>query len=218
MEKGIKLTATGSLGRNFVQAFWDKHIAGPDDIRFRPTRELECPEVTRIHCLLDESKYVRKFKGAVCITPKGRKILENGPSVEFYRDLLNACVFRWNWGFEDRYPDFDFIQGSARELVRHLWQWPSKSLTAAEFFNAIFESFDDDGNTIEFEQDTDDESLSDSHDWVVRCFHIRFFKRFCVPFGILRDLSGSQYFSKPTDNFEKTEFFISDFPKIILGR
>lgn len=219
LEKGIKLTATGSLGRNFVQSFWDKHIAGPDDIRFRPTRELDCSEVTRIHSLLAHSKYVRKFKGAICITPKGRRVLESGPSVDLYRDLLNTGIFAWNWAYEDRYPDFDFIQGSARELIAQLWQWPSKSVSAAEFFDAVFECFDEEGNTVEPSHATEDESSTlDAHEWVVRCFHVRFFQRFCVPFGILRALSESRFLGDPSDAFEKTEFFISDFPKIVRNR
>ena len=91
---GIKLTAeTGSLGRNFVQAFWDKFIKKSEkDVVFRPTRELECPEATRIHFLLSEYKYVRKFKGKTIITEKGRTVLNGGTFDKLYFDLLNCTI------------------------------------------------------------------------------------------------------------------------------
>lgn len=90
---GIRLTAKGSLGRNFVQAYWGKYIDRHEGLRFRPTREFDCPDVTRIYSLLADSKYVRKFKGVICLTPKGRRALEGGPTVDLYRDILNMGVF-----------------------------------------------------------------------------------------------------------------------------
>ena len=51
--------------------------------------------------------------------------------------------------------------------------------------------------------------------WMIRCFNVRFFERFCVPFGILGDLSERRLIGEPTDPFEKTEFFMSDFSKVL---
>ena len=223
-EKGIKLTEKGQLGRNFVQAFWDIHIDGPES-PFRPTRELECAEATRIHCLLAESKYIRKFNGAISLTPKGRNAFDDGPSIELYRDLLNAGVFAWNWGFEDRFPDFEFIQGSATALIAEMWRWPTDTINAAEFFDAVFENFDESGesnrrtDSAGHNGDADEAGLAfDSREWVVRCFHLRLFRRFCVPFGILRGPAEVDILGKPDEPFEKTEFFISDFPKVAMSR
>jgi predicted methyltransferase len=82
---GIKVTETGLLGRNFVQAFWDSHlrVTNYDDV-FRPTRELECPEATRIHFLLSEFKYVKKIKSKINLTEKGRRVLEKNLLEDLY--------------------------------------------------------------------------------------------------------------------------------------
>ena len=212
--KGIKITDKGFLGRNFVQSFWDEHLSTPEDLRFRPTREFECPEVTRMHSLLTESKYVRKFKGAIQLTPKGRTSLESDSCHELYRDLFEMGMFRWNWGFEDRYPDFDFIQGSAPHLIERLMYWPTSTVTAKQLFESVF------GEKLASAPGatSNDESLDlyfDLGEQMIRCLNIRFFERFCVPFGILQDRSVRPFLSEPTDPFKKTEFFVSDFSKVL---
>lgn len=213
-EKGIKLTDNGFLGRNFVQSFWDEHLSTPEDFRFRPTREFECPEATRIHSVLAESKYVRKFKGAIQLTQKGRFALESDSCSELYRDLFEMGMFRWNWGFEDRYPDFDFIQGSAPHLIEQLLHWPTSTATAKQLFESVF----GEQKASAPESKSNDESANsffDPGEQVIRCLNTRFFKRFCVPFGILKDLSEHRLIGGPTDPFEKTEFFTSDFSKVL---
>lgn len=211
-EKGIKTTDRGFLGRNFVQSFWDEHLSTPEELPFRPTREFECPEATRIHSLLAESKYVRKFKGAIQLTSKGRASLEGNSCRELYRDLFEMGMFRWNWGFEDRYPDFDFIQESAPDLIEQLMYWPTSTVTAKQLFERMFGA--PTTSASEFDDEYPD-SIMDSGESMIRCLNVRFFERFCVPFGILGDLSERRLIGEPTDPFEKTEFFMSDFSKVL---
>jgi hypothetical protein len=213
-ENGIKLTEKGFLGRNFVQSFWDELIGNSDDQPFRPTREFECPESTRIHCLLAESKYVRKFKGSIRLTPKGLAALNSNICGQLYRDLLEAGMFRWNWGYDDRYPDFDFIQGSAPHLIERMMYWPTSTVTAWQIFESVFGQ----GRAPVPKSTSEDEfsdSFVDPDEYMVRCFYVRFVERFCVPFGILKDLSEPRLIGEPTDPFERTEFFVSDFSRIL---
>lgn len=213
-EKGIKLTEKGFLSRNFIQAFWDKHLSSPDELPFRPTREFECPEATRIYSLLAESKYVRKFKGAVQLTPRGRQAVEKDVLIELYRDLLEVGMFQWNWGFEDRYPDFDFIQESAPRLIDTLMHWPHPTVSAKQLFESVFSETLDSAVSPSSDLDSN-EFVFDLRDEMIRCLNVRFFHRFCVPFGILRDVSDSGFNWKIDDPFEKTEFFASDFSKVL---
>lgn len=48
-----------------------------------------------------------------------------------------------------------------------------------------------------------------------RCLTVRFFYRFCVPFGILKDEKDRFFNKKPSDAFEKTEFFMNFFADIV---
>lgn len=200
---GIKLTEKGALGRNFVQSFWDIHIKTPEFIRFRPTREFECPEITKLHFYLSESKYVRKFKGKICLTEKGKSVLKNKLFDELYRDLLTVGTYRWNWGYEDRYPEFEFIQQSAEELINSLLVWPSNKVSAEQIYDKVL------GSHISAEKETREQ--------LNHCLNVRFFHRFCVPFGILKD-DGDRFLDKRYNHaFEKTDFFTSSFLKVIGG-
>ncbi len=196
---GIKVTETGSVGRNFVQAFWDKFLKTSDeDIKFRPTRELECSEVTRIHFLLSEFKYVRKYKGKILLTEKGQTVLKDQDFKELYCKLLAGAMHGWNWGYEDRYPDFEFIQESAEVLIECLLKWPTETVTAEQLYDSVFQH----------RAGADFEELH-------RCFNVRFFHRFCVPFGLLKD--DHDYFinKKHNEPFEKTDFLMLAFEKVI---
>lgn len=201
---GIKITETGALGRNFVQALWDQHLKmSDDDLVFRPTRELECSEATRLRFLLSECKYVRKFKGKICLTEKGKSTLECNTLSELYFDLLTVGVDGWNWGYEDRYPDYEFIQQSAEHLFEILLKSPTKAITAQQVFDEAFSH-----GLPKIDDETRDE--------LTRCLLVRFFYRFCIPFGILKpDIADRFLDKKPHDPFEKTDFFISHFLKVI---
>lgn len=200
---GIKLTEKGALGRAFVQGFWDTLLDDPDEHPFRPNREFDCPETTRMHVLLTETNYVRKFKGTIRLTPKGNRFCESLTEAELYRDLLKAGMYSWNWGFEDRYPEFVFIQNSAPVLLQALCKWPSDVVTPIDLFNSVYEP-------IERPEAADGLSSGDLlliEDPEIRCFTVRFFHRFCIPFGILVGETSFGLNWKNDDKFLRTKFF-----------
>lgn len=203
IDGGVKLTEKGALNRKFVQAFWDLYIGTPEYARFRPTREFECSEVSRVHFLLSESKYVRKFKGKISLTEKGKAVLKNDQHDELYYALLTVGIYGWNWGYEDRYPDHDFIQRSGEELIRAIQVASAQDVTPAKIFGMVF-------------GDLSRKLSEDELDELLRCLTVRFFYRFCIPFGILKDEKDLFMMSKKTnDSFEKTEFFRTSFPSLI---
>jgi hypothetical protein len=213
-EKGIKLTQTGAINRTFVQTFWER-FTPQEEKYFRPYRELDCAEVTRIHEILKAIGHVRKFKNAIRLTPQGAKARERGPDGDLYRSLFLAGVSVWEWGYEDRYPDYEFIQDSAVELVGRLWHWPKSVVSSAEFTDGLFETVNEDGDPIQVTYEDGASFDPFSYDGLVRCFDVRFFQRFCVPFGLVVSLGGDLISRKPNDPFERTPFFESQFPTIL---
>lgn len=213
---GIKITEKGALGRNFVQSFWDKHLKASDnDLIFRPSKEAECPEVTKIHFLLSDSRYVKKSKGKVYITEKGKSVLSSKKIDALYYDLLTSAIYKWNWGYEDRYPKFSFIQQASEQLIQTLLFWPSNTVTADKIYDSVFAGHADlvpEDNSTEIDLT---EINLDLRKRLHHCFNLRFFQRFCVPFGVLIDEHDHFLNKKPTDTFEKTAFFINSFSSII---
>lgn len=200
---GLKLTDTGALNRKFVQSFWDLYIGSPEHARLRPTRELECAEASRIYFLLSESGYVRKYRAKINLTEKGESALRGGRHEELYYDLLTVGIYGWNWGYEDRYPDYEFIQQSGEELIQKLLVTPAKEVVPEKIFGEVFGELTSKVSAQELE-------------WLQRCLTVRFFYRFCIPFGILKGEGGDPMMNKrPDDKFEKTEFFIVAFSNLI---
>ena len=122
---------------------------------------------------------------------------------KLYSDLFSAAADKWNWGYEDRYPHYDFIQHSVSNLIRYLLNLSSKTVTAVQIFDEVFNK-----EIKNLNQDTKEE--------LYRCLLVRFFYRFCIPFGILKAENEDYFLNKKiNDPFEKTDFFISDFEKIL---
>ena len=80
---------------------------------------------------------------------------------------------------------------------------PTKTVTAEHIFDEVFAK-----KIKNIDQD--------SKNKLSRCLMVRFFYRFCIPFGILKNDYGDRFLDKkPNDPFEKTDFFMSQFKKII---
>lgn len=117
---------------------------------------------------------------------------------------------------DDRYPDFDFIQGSAPHLIERLMYWSNSTVTARQLFQSVFGPEWNSASQSESDNEPSD-SVFDTGEYMIRCLNVRFFVRFCVPFGILRDLSEPRLIGEPSDPYERTEFFVSDFSRVLSG-
>lgn len=209
-EHGIKITAKGNLGRDFVQEFWHTHIKNDVDHPFKPTREIECPEITRLHFLLTEAKYVRKYKKSIVLTSKGKAELQKNSKAQLYKDLFFADLYTWNWAHEDRYPDYDFIQQTGQGLFLELLRAPEEHVTSEQIFDSLFEL--PKHSSFELRESETPWSLPEE---LQRCFNVRFFRRFCLPFGLLEDVSNAGWSWHPNNRFRKTKFLTNDFLKIV---
>src|SRR5690606_13003914 len=128
------------------------------------------------------------------------KFIEGDSLIELYQELFDVGINDWNWGFEDRYPEFQFIQGSAPELIEQIMIWQKPTINPVELFEEVFGKLE-----------ASDPESSDFIFDPVRCLGVRFFQRFCVPFGLLKDISGSGFNWQVDDPFEKTDFFEQEF-------
>jgi hypothetical protein len=87
-------------------------------------------------------------------------------------------------------------------LIEELINIPLRSVTPEQIFDKIFHEIIKDMN----------ENIKEE---LVRCLMVRFFHRFCIPFGLVKADDGDRFLDKkPHDLFEKTDFFNSLFTKI----
>jgi hypothetical protein len=205
-EKGINITQTGALGRNFVQALWDQFLKPSDkDLIFRPTRELDCPEATLIYFLLSEGKFIRKVKGRVILTNKGKAALALNDLSPLYFELYQAGAYQWKWSYADGYPEFPFIQQSVHMLIGSLCNAEADHVSPQQVYEDVL------ARSLGAVSDEVSEQIQ-------RCLTVRFFYRFCVPFGILRAEEGDFFMDKKSeDMFEKTDFCKNQFMQILIN-
>lgn len=115
-EKGLKPTATGNLPRKLVQETAAGH---PGDRFLRmlverggPHTETDFPDLHATRVVAELAGLVRKYRGKFILGRHCRKIIADRGTGGAYPLLLAAYAGKFNWGYQDRYPELDIIQES----------------------------------------------------------------------------------------------------------
>lgn len=181
-EEGLKATATGNLPRNFCR---EAALAFLGEEGYREkTRfcgintEPDFPELHVTRLVAELAGLIRKYKGRFILGRECRKLLaEQGPS-GIYPRLLRAFTREYNWGYQDRYPDFQIIQQSflftLHLLQRFGAEWQTSGFYANNFLRA-FPAVLGEAQPLHFET---------AEDMVGRCYAIRALDRFAGFLGL----------------------------------
>ncbi|HTP66448.1 MAG TPA: SEC-C metal-binding domain-containing protein, partial [Geobacteraceae bacterium] len=115
-DDGLKATATGNLPRNFCReaaiAFLGEEGYG-EYIRYGGINsETDFSELHVTRLVVETAGLVRKYKGKFITSRECRKILAESGMQAIYPRLFRAFAREYNWGYQDRYPDFQIIQQS----------------------------------------------------------------------------------------------------------
>jgi hypothetical protein len=115
-DAGLKPTAKGNLPRNFCREAALAYF-GEEDYR-EITRfvginsETDFRELHAARLVAEMAGLVRKHKGKFILSRKYRDLLAEHGMRGIYPCLFQAFVRDYEWGYQDRYPDFHFIQSS----------------------------------------------------------------------------------------------------------
>lgn len=164
-EKGIKLTVDQCISKSFVQKFWTAQIQPFYPNSRKPVKHEDSMELTKISFLLEEAGFIRIRGDAVRTSPAGEVAIEMAHLVYLYQVLLKIYLKSWNWACEDDYPEFEFVQDNAVDLMSALARWPFESVSPRAFFKTQFKAGTD--------------------DLAIYTLKARFFDRFAVLFGLL---------------------------------
>jgi hypothetical protein len=195
----IKLTATGSLPRAYVLSFYEDLKEGSEFL-FKPNREADLFALCRMRIIVEALGWTNVQKGTLTLTKTGKDIIENvESSVEkLYLELLKSMATKYNWGYADRYDEFNIIQ-SGWLFGLYLLDAKAKDWVSCNSLSAIFERAFPMGNPYAA---AEDEFLRGSFQ---RCFELRFLQRFCEPFGLVEFSEGARKFDR--GNARVTDLF-----------
>lgn len=181
-ENGLKGTATGNLPRNFCReaaiSFLGEEGYG-ERTRFGGINtEPDFPELHVTRIVGELAGLVRKYKGKFILSRECRNLLTGEGMSAIYPRLFRAFALEYNWGYQDRYPDFSIIQQSFAFtlylLERFGTEWQPSSFYAERFIQA-FPAVLREAQPLHFET---------AEDEVGRCYILRALERFAHFFGL----------------------------------
>ena len=201
----LKLTEKGNLPRALVKEFWFLFNIN-ERYSFEPNREEDCPELTRLKCLLDYAGLIQKRSKKLRLSKKGFKILNEKRSADLYVLLVEAYFNDWNWSYMDRYSENQIIQMAGQFSLMLISELAQDWISVEEIGNAFVRAFPGAVNDAQdlFDLGTPEESL-------IRCLSTRFLDRVCLPLGIIEWENIESPFTKLSDKFKVTEFFKNTF-------
>ena len=140
-DEGLKLTATGNLGRKFCQDVGARFFERYPDKRFagnlKITSETKIEPLHSIRLSAQTAGLVRKYKGKILLTKKCKKALVNKGIKELYPMLFKGYCQKFNWAYRDGYEELHIIQQSFSFLLFLLHKY-GNTWRPASFYSDIF--------------------------------------------------------------------------------
>jgi len=112
---GIKLTARGNLPLKLVKVaheWLNANVPARERWLGSITTERDVGELHVIRLVADMAGLLRKAHGRLYLTRQAEKLLRQGHWAGIYRRLLEVHCRRFNWAYNDGYPDLHIIRDS----------------------------------------------------------------------------------------------------------
>lgn len=181
-EEGLKTTATGNLPRTFCREAALAFL-GDDEYRERTkfcgiSTEPDFPELHVTRLVAELAGLIRKYKGKFILGRECRKLLAEDGSPGIYPRLFRTFAREYNWGYQDRYPDFPIIQQSFLFTLYLLQRFGTEWRMSAFYVDTFLRAFPtvlEEARPFTFET---------AEETVGRCYTIRALDRFAGFLGL----------------------------------
>ncbi|HTP67001.1 MAG TPA: hypothetical protein VMJ66_16530, partial [Geobacteraceae bacterium] len=179
---GLKATATSNLPRNFCREAALSFLGeeGYEEyIRYGGINsETDFSELHVTRLVSETAGLVRKYKGKFITSRECRKILAESGMPGIYPRLFRAFVGEYNWGYQDRYPDFQIIQQSFLFTLYLLQRYGNDWRPGAFYSDCFLRAFP------MVLAEAGQPSFMTPEDIVGRCFSLRSLERFAEFLGL----------------------------------
>ena len=181
-ENFIKLTPLGALPKKIVVELYDKKYILDERIESGITklcREQDCIAILNTKIVLEIAGITKKQKGKLTLTKKGSLFLKPETRQEFFEIFISTFADKFNWGFNDYYPEEPIGQKGWAFTIFLLGKfgmsYKKESFYAEKYLKAFpefLEEFKNDAFGLPIEQ-------------FISCYGARTFERFLEWFGIV---------------------------------
>lgn len=201
----MKATQKGNLPRSFVLEVYNEFFKD-NRFSFKPHREDDLRQLVRLKHLLLMSGLIKKRNNKFSLTKKGAVLIKSNDDSKLFKILLEKTFTKWNWAYDDFYPDLKLIQDSVIYNLYLLHKKAADWVSGDDLASSYLETFPSLIEDVE-------ESYFGPETEILRCFELRFLERICLPLGILEsreegdELNGNVYY-KTTKMFSETWNFL----------
>lgn len=175
----LKATAKGNLPLKFARLLFDEidNSRFKEWIRFRS--EENSRTVLTLRHVLRMAGWIKKEKKKFKLTRKGHGVLAGDFSEQDFFHLLQIYTQKYNWGFNDLYPEFWVIQGgwffSLFILKKRAKTFTEDVIISRAFIKAFPE--------IALEVDA---TYVSNFEYITHCYSYRLLENFCEYFGFVQ--------------------------------
>ena len=175
----LKATAKGNLPLGFARELNNNFLVPGERFHYRIRSEEDAIHVNTLRHVLRMCGWLKKMKNHFSLTAKGTKLIEQGFSGAHFFTLMNVFVRRFNWAFQDRYPQFWIIQGGAVFSLYLLHRKARQFISEKELGDSFIRAFP----AVIDEAEVSIPWLPEEE--IRHCFSLRFLERFCDYFGLV---------------------------------
>ncbi len=182
-DQGLKATAKGYLPALFCRDT-ALVVLGEEGCRYmmfgsEVRKELDFYELYVVRLVAQMAGLIRKYRGRFLRTKKGEKALSSPNNGKLYLELFTAFTRKFNWGYNDGYPDLMIIQEaflfSLFLIHRFGDEFRDVAFYEQKFLQAFPTALDEVGDPV----------YGSKEEQLKRCYSLRTMERFAHFFGLI---------------------------------
>lgn len=192
-QQPLKLTQKGNLPRKFCREVYDRGIFEHEIHFFKKHPIMKEEDSYYIHMINIFSNLIgltKKEHGKITTTKRCMNYLESKSSSDLYLYLFSTYTRKFNWGFNDLYPDAWIIQGGFGFSIFLVQKYGDKAREMKFYSDKYLRAF-----PIAM-RDFPDAQYSTGEEQFQRCYYIRVFERFLKRFGLINIEEQGDFLSK----------------------
>lgn len=199
-DKYIKLTPLGALPKKVMVELYDKRFLLDHHIESGLTKlwkEDDCISIRSMRLTAELAGLVKKTHGKLTLTKKSEKLLDTNDRSQLFRLFFQAFTDKYNWGYNDGYPDQPVGQLGWAFSVLMLHRFGDEPRTSDFYATRYQKAFPHFVRYFDGGFSTPEEKFR-------RCYSLRVFERFLFWFGFVEADRQKPFFKSETDTFTRT--------------
>lgn len=207
-EKFIKLTPLGALPKKIVVELYDKKYIYDEHIESGITKlwkESDCIAIMNAKIVIEIAGITKRINGKMALTKKGISFLKSENRQIFFELFISTFADKFNWGFNDNYPEKPIGQIGWTFTIYLLNKYGSKFRSESFYADKYSKAFPDFLN--EFEPN----EFATQKEQFANCYGVRTFHRFLEWFGIIQTDRGNEKKWSEELNLKSTDILTKIF-------